>query len=77
MTASIRRVANDPATVRWALLCDESPILALDALVKPLLQAGDRRRILAGCPGPACPLMRRPRREARSGVIDAPDYRRA
>lgn len=49
-------VANDPAAMRGALLCGEGIMMALDVMVRPFVQAGYVRRVLAGWTGPEYPL---------------------
>ncbi len=45
-------VANDPAPLQGALLCGEGIVLGSDMAMKPLVERGYVRRILAGWTGP-------------------------
>ncbi|WP_081974600.1 LysR family transcriptional regulator [Novilysobacter arseniciresistens] len=45
-------VANDPAALKGALLCGEGVMLASDLTVKPYVEQGLVRRVLAGWTGP-------------------------
>ncbi len=45
-------VANDPAALKGALLCGEGLMVAADVMVKPYLEQGYLRRVLAGWTGP-------------------------
>lgn len=45
-------VANDPAALTGALLCGEGLMLTGDVMMKPFIEAGAVRRVLAGWTGP-------------------------
>ena len=44
-------VANDPAALKGALLCGEGVIIAADVMVKPFVEQGVVKRVLAGWTG--------------------------
>lgn len=45
-------VANDPAALKGALLCGEGLVIGADVMVKPAVEHGKVRRVLAGWTGP-------------------------
>ena len=45
-------MANDPDALRGALLCGEGLMLAADVSLRPFVEAGQVRRVLAGWSGP-------------------------
>ncbi|MBB1089645.1 LysR family transcriptional regulator [Lysobacter sp. SG-8] len=45
-------VANDPAALRGALLCGEAMMMAADVMVRPHVEQGYLKRVLAGWSGP-------------------------
>lgn len=45
-------VVNDPAALKGALLCGEGLVVAADVMVKPAVELGKVRRVLAGWAGP-------------------------
>ncbi|HRP86867.1 MAG TPA: LysR family transcriptional regulator [Gammaproteobacteria bacterium] len=49
-------VANDPAALKGALLCGEGLIVGADLMVKPAVEKGEVRRVLAGWVGPVFEL---------------------
>jgi DNA-binding transcriptional LysR family regulator len=44
-------VANDPAALKGALLCGEGVIIAADVMVRPFVEQGFVKRVLAGWTG--------------------------
>lgn len=49
-------VVNDPAALKGALLCGEGLVLGADVMVKPAVQAGHVKRVLAGWKGADYPF---------------------
>ena len=45
-------VVNDPAALKGALLCGEGLVIGADVMVKPAVELGKVRRVLAGWAGP-------------------------
>src|SRR5690554_2329970 len=49
-------VANDPGALKGALLCGEGLAISADVMVKPLVESGQVKRVLAGWKGGDYPL---------------------